>query len=327
MWTRTAIHLTLVCLAVTGPAMATTHQVEVGGIQTAFSPMNITIQPGDTVMWSNKGGFHNVAADNGSFGNALSSAAWTFSHTFVGAGSFGYHCEQHGNPGVGMFGTVVVQAGGPAPAAPSNLAAAAASTSVIDLTWNDNSNNEAGFLVERRTVDGTFQEVGSTVPNVTAFHDTGLDPSTFYLYRVRAGGGTNSAYSNTASATTFGNIVACVPGAETLCVNGGRFRVEVDFRTNDGTGGHGQAVPVPSAPDSGLFYFFGPANIEMLFKELNACIPSLGNRFWTFFAATTNVEFAVVVTDTHSGTTKAYYNPLNNPAPPVQDTDAFATCP
>jgi hypothetical protein len=40
-----------------------------------------------------------------------------------------------------------------------------------------------------------------------------------------------------------------------------------------------------------------------------------------------NVEFGVVVTDTQNGKTRAYYNPLNRAALPVQDLDAFATCP
>jgi hypothetical protein len=86
-------------------------------------------------------------------------------------------------------------------------------------------------------------------------------------------------------------------------------------------------VPLPSAPDSGLFYFFGPANIEMLIKVLNACVPELGNRFWVFYAATTNVELTLTVTDTQTGRVKVYFNPLNQTAVPVQDVNAFATCP
>jgi plastocyanin len=217
---------------------------------------------------------------------------------------------------------------GGAPAAPSNLAVVPDSTTEIDLAWTDNSNNEVGFLIERRTVGEAFHEVGSTGPNATSYHDGGLDPSTYYLYRVRASGGaTSSAYSNQASAATLGNVAACVPGGDTLCLNGGRFQVELEWRIPDGTSGTGHAVPVASAPDSGLFYFFSPSNLEMLIKILNACVPSLGNRYWTFFAATTNVEFVAVVTDTQTGRTKPYYNPLNRPAPPVQDTDGFATCP
>ena len=85
-------------------------------------------------------------------------------------------------------------------------------------------------------------------------------------------------------------------------------------------------MPLPAAPQSGLFYFFDPTNIEMLIKVLNACVPPF-NHYWVFFAATTNVEFAVVVADTQTGKTVAYFNPLNRSAPPVQDVNAFATCP
>jgi hypothetical protein len=84
-------------------------------------------------------------------------------------------------------------------------------------------------------------------------------------------------------------------------------------------------VPIPSSPDSGLFYFFSESNLEMLLKVLNGC--GVNNHYWVFFAATTNVELAVVVTDTSNGRTVAYFNPLDTPAPPVQDTSAFLSCP
>jgi plastocyanin len=218
-----------------------------------------------------------------------------------------------------------VPTGGNPPAAPTNLQAAAQSTTSIALTWTDNANNETGFRIESRTVDSaTFTEVMSVGANVTNAVVPGLTPSTFYLFRVRAvGSGGFSGYSNQASATTDGVVGPCVPGTETLCLNNGRFRTEVAWRTADNTG-HGQAVTIPTAPDSGLFYFFGSANIELLVKVLNACF---FNRYWVFYSATTNVEFAVTVTDTQNGKVKSYYNPLNQAAAPVQDTDAFATCP
>jgi hypothetical protein len=39
------------------------------------------------------------------------------------------------------------------------------------------------------------------------------------------------------------------------------------------------------------------------------------------------VELIVTVTDTQTGKTKVYFNPLGTAALPVQDTNAFATCP
>lgn len=215
---------------------------------------------------------------------------------------------------------------GGTPAAPSNLQAAAQSTTEIKLNWNDNSSNEVGFRVEQRTLVGTYQEVLTAGANATQAVVSGLDPSAFYLFRVRATGGTtSSAFSNEAGAATLGNVISCVAGPETLCLNNGRFKAELDWRTSTDAGA-GQVVPLPSAPDSGLFFFFSPTNIELLIKVLNACVPPF-NRYWTFYSATTNVEFAVVVTDTQSGKTRGYFNPLGRTAPPVQDVDAFATCP
>ena len=118
----------------------------------------------------------------------------------------------------------------------------------------------------------------------------------------------------------------CVPSATTLCLNNGRFEVKTRWRTANDSG-DATAVPLDFAPDSGLFYFFSPTNIEMLVKVLNACVPALGNKYWVFFAATTNVELTVTVTDTQTGRFKVYTNPLGKAAAPVQDTSAFDTCP
>jgi hypothetical protein len=108
-------------------------------------------------------------------------------------------------------------------------------------------------------------------------------------------------------------------------MNNGRFSARGTFRTAAGQTGPFMAVPVATAPDSGLFWFFAPSNLEMLIKVLNGC--GLNSRYWVFFSAGTNVEFTVTVTDTQTGATKTYSNALNTAAPPVQDTSAFATCP
>ncbi len=90
------------------------------------------------------------------------------------------------------------------PFAPTNLQATAASSSVINLTWNDASANETGFQIERKTgAGGTYALIVTTAANATAYSDSGLAEGTAYFYRVRAvNGAGNSAYSNEASATT-----------------------------------------------------------------------------------------------------------------------------
>jgi 3-mercaptopyruvate sulfurtransferase SseA len=77
------------------------------------------------------------------------------------------------------------------------------SSSQINLSWTDNSNNETGFKVERSKNGRGFSQIATVGANVTTYTDTGLKASTTYRYRVRAyNAGGNSTYSNIASATT-----------------------------------------------------------------------------------------------------------------------------
>jgi hypothetical protein len=116
----------------------------------------------------------------------------------------------------------------------------------------------------------------------------------------------------------------CVPNASTLCLVNGRFKVEIAWETNTDSG-VGQARTIPGVDFSGLFWFFNSDNLEMLVKVLDAC--ALNQKFWVFYAATTNVGFDMTVTDTTTGVEKIYRNNRGTAAPPVQDTEAFSCNP
>ncbi|MEI7557079.1 fibronectin type III domain-containing protein [Candidatus Chlorohelix sp.] len=96
-----------------------------------------------------------------------------------------------------------------APKAPTVLAASPISSTRIDLTWHDNSDNETGFRVERSPNGSTsWTSLTTLAANTTSYSDTGLTPNTAYYYRVLAtNNGTDSDYSNTANATTLANNV------------------------------------------------------------------------------------------------------------------------
>lgn len=107
---------------------ANTALVIVGGNGLAFTPQTTNVNAGDTVTFLNFGGLHNVVADDGSFrcahgcdndghggSGAPSSQPWQVSVAFPKAGTFGYFCETHGAPGIGMFGTIRVLGGAPPP--------------------------------------------------------------------------------------------------------------------------------------------------------------------------------------------------------------------
>ncbi|HEX4954598.1 MAG TPA: PQQ-binding-like beta-propeller repeat protein [Thermoanaerobaculia bacterium] len=115
----------------------------------------------------------------------------------------------------------------------------------------------------------------------------------------------------------------CVADERTLCLNGGRFQVTVEYRTAQGVSGDGRVAPVGSA-DSGLFWFFDPANWEMLVKVLDGC--PVNGHVWVFAAATTDVELTLRVLDTRTALVREYPNALGQTAPTITDTSAFATC-
>ena len=75
----------------------------------------------------------------------------------------------------------------------------------VNLTWEDNSTDEDGFVVERALASDptAFAEVARVGVDVVTYKDAGLPQGTTFLYRVKAyNQAGDSAYSNTVSATT-----------------------------------------------------------------------------------------------------------------------------
>ncbi|MEM8995385.1 MAG: hypothetical protein AAGF23_11400, partial [Acidobacteriota bacterium] len=100
-------------------------------------------------------------------------------------------------------------------------------------------------------------------------------------------------------------------------------------RELDGAAGPGQvgaAAAVPFLRDTGLFWFFDPGNVELIVKVLDACGEPY-DRFWVFAGGLTNVGVRLQVTDTVTGDVRIYQNTLGQRFQPIQDTDAFETCP
>jgi len=121
-----------------------------------------------------------------------------------------------------------------------------------------------------------------------------------------------------ASAGVSSVVPGCNAGDTTLCLNQERFRVQVAWRDFQGGSGVGNAVPLTS--DTGYFWFFDDANVELILKVLDAR-PINGN-FWVFYGALSNVEYTITVTDTVTGRSKTYDNPARQFAS-VGDTEAF----
>src|SRR5206468_8779052 len=89
------------------------------------------------------------------------------------------------------------------------LSASGASSSRIDLRWQDNSGNESGFTIFRSSsATGTWSQIGGVGVNASTYSDSGLNANTTYYYRVSAYNSRGSStYSNVASATTGQNVL------------------------------------------------------------------------------------------------------------------------
>lgn len=115
------------------------------------------------------------------------------------------------------------------------LAAAAwqpvAEAATLRLAWSDNSNNEDGFKIERKSSGGSFVEVARVGANVTTYTDSNLAAGAAYCYTVRA---FNDAGSSDATNAACGTTESNVGGTET---------------TPGGTGTSGGAPKVASAPN------------------------------------------------------------------------------
>jgi len=90
------------------------------------------------------------------------------------------------------------------PLTPTGLRATAASTTQINLSWTDASNNETGFQIERSTTSGSgFSLLTTTAANAVSFSNTGLIANTTYFYRISATNALgNSVYTPERSIST-----------------------------------------------------------------------------------------------------------------------------
>jgi hypothetical protein len=118
------------------------------------------------------------------------------------------------------------------------LIVTSSSSTTATLTWADNSNNERGFKVERKTgTSGTYAQIGTQSQNLNFFNDSGLTSGTQYCYRVRAANGSSdSNYSNEACVTTQG--AATLPGApQTLTATPGNSQSFLAWNAPSSNGG------------------------------------------------------------------------------------------
>jgi plastocyanin len=178
----------------------------------SYQPATVTIQPGDTVVWTHADGEtpHTVTSDTGAFDSSPTCAGAagcmtggdTFNHTFNAVGSFAYHCKIHSS----MHGTVVVQAATTTTRAtttttrPTTTSRATTSTvrsttssidtsttAILDLetTTSEDTTSTTGNLAINEKKDGGTN--GAAVAALIVAILGVLGGGGYALYRLRAG--------------------------------------------------------------------------------------------------------------------------------------------
>ena len=72
------------------------------------------------------------------------------------------------------------------PADPTGLVVDPYNSDILTLSWDDNSDGESGFEIDRSTDVSNWSNAGNTGPDENVFIDTGLESGSTFVYRVRA---------------------------------------------------------------------------------------------------------------------------------------------
>jgi hypothetical protein len=101
------------------------------------------------------------------------------------------------------------------------------------------------------------------------------------------------------------SLSGCAADGDSLCLNNGRFAVRAAWK-NPYTGETGTAHSHPLTGDTGAFWFFDAANLELMIKVLDGA--GVNGHIWVFYGSLSNVEYTIAVTDTATGAVKTYHN-------------------
>jgi hypothetical protein len=189
------------------------------------------------------------------------------------------------------------------PTAPTKLQATAVSATEIDLSWQDNSNNETGFAIDA-IINGSFQQIGTTPANVTQARITQLTPQTSYTFQVRAlNGNLTSAASNQATATTPAGSGGGGGGyLTTAAIPNFRFMVRI-FNTTTPTAGtmENDCIPETLCVSGAV-----PGRSEVFVRVVG---PRPNGYLWPTLVRFTPSRVEVDVQQISTGITKTYVLP------------------
>ncbi len=168
---------------------------------------------------------------------AANTTSFADSNLEIGA-TYCYRIRSHNAAGL-ISAWVELETSTAEPPPPSGLTGTAASSTVIDLTWTDNTTGESEFLIERCQGAGCtdFTALATVAADTTSYTDDSVCEGTTYSYRVlaRKSGVWVSGYSNVAADVTTPS--KATPGSFTASrVSEGEIRLTWIDTTADESG-------------------------------------------------------------------------------------------
>jgi hypothetical protein len=190
-------------LSLSGAGVTTAPAAPANLSAVAVSATNIVLAWTDNA--TNETGFKiERSADGTSFGQIGATAANITSYsdsTVSGSATYYYRVRATNSVGDSAYSNIALSAPLTPPAGPTNLTATVISSTQVNLTWQDNSNNEGGFEVDRSADNLNWNQLIVTEDDVTTYSDTAVTGGTTYYYRVRAvNPAGNSGFTSTATA-------------------------------------------------------------------------------------------------------------------------------
>ncbi|MEM7351377.1 MAG: hypothetical protein AAF657_11260 [Acidobacteriota bacterium] len=189
---------------------------------------------------------------------------------------------------------------------------------VADAWWREDRHGAAGFdvttLIERAgQYRAVAEEIGAVALGAFVWQDAGggtglreLPEDVLREYiRIAAEVSGRCGLAESAAPLAGGNL---------LRLQSCRFQARAHWR-DPVSGVEGEGIAVPLTRDTGVFWFFEGANIEITLKILDGT--AFNDHWWVYWSGMTHLEVWLEVTDTVSGAVKVYREP-------ARDTEAFA---
>lgn len=173
------------------------------------------------------------------------------------------------------------------------------------VVWQSEDQDGSGWGVFGQRFDAEGSRLGGEfrVNDAVAGNQTGPQTAIDSSGRLFAAWASEDAGSTDVLLRAFGTA-GCAADERRLCLQQDRFAVDVTWRDSQGKTGPGRTRPM--TPDTGAFWFFSEANVELMVKVLDGT--GINGHYWVFFGSLTNVEFTLTVTDTMTGVSKSYVN-------------------